>query len=59
MKQKMSIKKLLDDPEIEKLRSKCKALTGEWIPYHWDTMGTIDDYKEYMRNYIKKHEKSD
>lgn len=54
-KEKMSMKKLLDDPELDELRNKCKVL-GRWIPYHWETMGSIEEYKEHMRNYIKKHE---
>lgn len=50
---------LKNDPEIKELKEKCHEITGKWIPIHYDCFGTIEEYKEYMRNIIKEYEKGD
>lgn len=50
---------LKNDSEIQELKEKCHEITGKWIPIHYDCFGTIEEYKEYMRNIIKEYEKGD
>lgn len=45
----------LKEPEIQELRKRYHEVTGEWLGFHWDCFGSIEEYKEYMRNTINEH----
>lgn len=49
------IQKLRDDKEIQDLKKKYHAITGEWLGFHWDCFKDFDDYKDYMRRAIEEH----
>ena len=46
----------LKDEEVQKLRKQYHDITGEWLGFHWDCFGSIDEYKDYMRKVIKEHD---
>lgn len=46
---------LKNDKEVLELREQYHQITGKWLGFHWDCFGDIDEYKEYMRDFIKKH----
>lgn len=47
---------LLRDEEVQNLKKQYHKVTGEWLGFHWDCFGSIDEYKDYMRKIIKEHE---
>ena len=47
---------LRNDKEVQALRERYHEITGEWLGFHWDCFGSINEYKEYMRNRIKEHD---
>lgn len=46
---------LRNDEEAESLRKKYHEITGEWLGFHWDCFGSIEEYKEHMKKVIKEH----
>lgn len=49
------IQKLKED-EVQELKKRYHEITGEWLPFHWDCFGSIDEYKEHMRNVIREYD---
>lgn len=47
---------LRNDEEVAGLRKKYHQITGEWLGFHWDCFGSIDEYKDYMRKKITEHD---
>ena len=50
------IKRLRNDQEVQELKKRCHELTGKWPPYDWEHYRDIDEYKEIMRQIIRKHD---
>lgn len=49
------IRKLRDDKEVQSLRKQYHEITGEWLSFHWDCFGSIEEYKAYMKKTIQEH----
>lgn len=45
----------LKDKEIQELKRLYHEVTGEWLGFHWDCFGSIEEYKDYMKKVIKEH----
>lgn len=50
-----NLMKELNSDEIVELRETCFDVTGEWIPFNWDEFGSVEDYKEHLKQAIEEH----
>ncbi len=53
----MNIFDRLRMPDIRSLRERYHELYGYWSGYHWETHGSIEDYKEELIREIAEKEK--
>lgn len=53
----MTIFEELASEEVQSLKKRYHELYGEWLGYHWNTYGSVEEYKERMRREIAEKEK--
>lgn len=53
----MTVSERMREPDIRVLRERHHELYGYWSGYHWETFGSVEEYKEWLEQEIAKKEK--